>query len=109
MLVLVDPAKHAVDNKLFVLQLIELVDGSYVVYSTRWGRTSTSACGQAFVKPFDDEDHAVKEFLKKFKEKTGLQWEDSSRRSTKPAVGKKYRFILQNFGEKQLGCGSTHW
>jgi len=102
MLVLVDPAKHM--DKFFVLQLIEHVDGSYVVY-TRWGRTGTS--GQALVQPFDeeDEDAAVKGFLKKFKEKTGRQWEDRS----KPTVGKKYRFIQQNFGEKQLGYGSAKW
>lgn len=100
MLVLCDPAKNT--DKFYVLQLIERTDGTYVVYS-RWGRTGS--VGQALEKDFDDLEGALKEFNKLFEDKTGLTWENR----TEPTVGTKYRFVQQNFTEKQNGYSSATW
>jgi len=100
MLVLVDPQKHM--DKFFILQLIESIQGSQIVY-TRWGRTGTS--GQALEQSFDEYDDAVKCFEDKFAEKSGLGWTNRSH----PTVGTKYRFIQQNFAEKQGGYTSATW
>ena len=54
---------------------------------------------------FQDEEDAEECFCKKFKEKTGLEWENRN----EPTIGKKYRFIQQNFGEKKLGYTSAKW
>ena len=101
MLVLVDPQKHM--DKFFVLQLIQTVQKSFVLY-TRWGRTGTS--GQGLEQDFKkDYDAAVRCFQDKFKEKTGLDWTNRSH----PTIGNKYRFIQQNFSEKQGGYTSAKW
>jgi predicted DNA-binding WGR domain protein len=100
MLVLVDPAKHM--DKFFILQLIDGVDGSYAVYR-RWGRTGTS--GQALEQRFDKHDDAALCFEKKFNRKTGLEWENR----TDPTIGKKYRFIQQNFTAKRGGFAGAKW
>eukprot|EP00978_Attheya_sp_CCMP212_P033483 scaffold135193_cov47-Attheya_sp.AAC.1 len=105
MLVLVDPAKNM--DKFFILQLIQRSmddssSSSFVVY-TRWGRTGTS--GQGLEQDFMTREDGIKCFESKFEEKTGLEWE----RRTDPVGGKKYRFIQQNFGEKQAGYTNAKW
>ncbi len=100
MLVLVDPQKNM--DKFFILQLIQCTAGGHAVYS-RWGRTGT--CGQGLEKRFDNYDDAVKCFKDKFQDKVGLVWEDR----TNPTVGGKYRFIQQNFVEKQHGYTGAKW
>ena len=102
MFVKVNPTQN-VDN-FFILQLIEsAVDDSYIVYS-RWGRTGM--IGQGLVQQFDNYEGAVNVFKKKFKDKTGLDWENRNGPSIK---GGKYRIIKQNFIEKQWGYNSAKW
>eukprot|EP00980_Cylindrotheca_fusiformis_P026001 scaffold15140_cov164-Cylindrotheca_fusiformis.AAC.3 len=101
MLVLVDPAKSM--DKYFVLQAIEKTDGSFVVYS-RWGRTGSR--GQALIQDFADEQDAVKAFCDKFKQKTGVDW---TKRDEEDVVGGKYRYIQQDFYQKQSEFGNAKW
>ncbi|XP_057311837.1 protein mono-ADP-ribosyltransferase PARP3-like isoform X2 [Hydractinia symbiolongicarpus] len=71
------------NNKFYVIQLIQ--DGGKFFLWNRWGRVGE--CGQSAMKgPFDDQDSAVKEFHKKFKDKTKNNWDDRS--DFKPASGK---------------------
>lgn len=104
MLVLVDPSQNI--DKFYILQLIKCDDDEtsepFVVYS-RWGRTGST--GQGLTQEFDDCDAAVECFEKKFKEKTGLAWED---RKDSPATG-KYRVIKQNYAEKRGGYSGAKW
>lgn len=101
MLVLIDPQKHM--DKFFILQLIQTDRNVHIVY-TRWGRTGTS--GQGLEQSFgEDYDAAVECFQDKFNEKTGLDWTNRSQAT----IGKKYRFIHQNFVEKQSGYTSAKW
>jgi poly [ADP-ribose] polymerase len=60
-------------DKFFILQLILGVQNSFYVYS-RWGHTGRS--GQCLMQHFMDYEDAVKTYKKKFKEKTGLKWEN---------------------------------
>lgn len=101
MLALVDPSKN--NDKFFILQCINL-EGSdvYAVYS-RWGRTGAS--GQSQQQDFDDLNGATKCFSTKFKQKSGLKWEDRN----EPTVGGKYRFVQQDFVVKQGGYRDASW
>jgi predicted DNA-binding WGR domain protein len=100
MLVHLDRTSHV--DRFFILQLIHGVRNSYYVYS-RWGRTGTS--GQGIVQKCNDYDDAVETFENKFREKTGLEWENRNA----PTRGGKYRVIQQNFVEKQRGYTSAKW
>lgn len=104
MLVQVDPSKNL--DRFYVLQFIESNDKNtsepFVVYS-RWG--CTGCTGQGLTQEFSDCDEAIECFEKKFKEKTGLDWEDRNR---KPVRG-KYRVIKQNYAEKRDGYNSAKW
>jgi poly [ADP-ribose] polymerase 2/3/4 len=76
--------------KFYFLQLI-ITDDAYYIH-TRWGRVGEF--GQVkTMGPFDEFDHAMKEFDKKFKDKTGLKWED---RFEEPR-NKKYTFLEKNY------------
>ncbi|XP_062517252.1 protein mono-ADP-ribosyltransferase PARP3-like [Corticium candelabrum] len=71
------------NNKYYVIQLINCL-GSYYVWN-RWGRVGES--GQnAMKEAFGDLNKAVKEFEKKFKDKTKNDW--SARHKFTPAPGK---------------------
>jgi predicted DNA-binding WGR domain protein len=103
MLVLVDPAKN--HDKFFVLQCIERTGGNnnnYCVYS-RWGRTGTA--GQALQQDFDDAGAAQQVFEAKFRQKTGLTWSERHQ----PYQGGMYRFIVQDFIQKQDGYANGQW
>jgi predicted DNA-binding WGR domain protein len=103
MLVLVDPAKN--HDKFFVLQCIERAGGNnnnYCVYS-RWGRTGTA--GQALQQDFDDAGAAQQVFEAKFRQKTGLSWSERHQ----PYQGGMYRFIVQDFIQKQDGYANGQW
>lgn len=105
MLALVDPVKHM--DKFYIIQLIkknpDIDDRQVWVVYTRWGRTGT--VGQASEQEFEDLASASKCFTGKFEEKTGLNWEDRE----EPTVGGKYRFVKQDFVEKQGGFTSAKW
>jgi predicted DNA-binding WGR domain protein len=104
MLVLVDPNQNS--DKYFVLQCIERGDGEphkYCVFS-RWGRTGT--VGQALLQDFDDVAAAEQAFEAKFRQKTGLTWAE---RNEPYVQGGKYRFIVQDFAQKQGGYANGQW
>ena len=68
---------------------MQLLDdnGTYFVH-TRWGRVGESGQHKT-MGPFGELDNAIADFKKKFKDKTGLAWED---RESEPKKG-KYTFI----------------
>ena len=125
MLVLVDPNKHM--DKYYVLQLLQLVIGKddedksehkddtgnnhssskYIVYK-RWGRTGSQ--GQRLLHEFPPTNEgygqALESFSKTFEEKTGHAWID---RNKPTSSGTKYRFLAQDFHEKQGGFSSAKW
>ena len=62
---------------------------------TRWGRVGEF--GQVKTMGPMDFDDAIKEFNKKFKDKTGHKWEDRS----EPAKKGKYTFIERDYGDDE--------
>lgn len=73
----------------YKLQLLDQ-DGDFMVH-TRWGRVGEF--GQVkTLGPFDVDD-ALKEYNKKFKDKSGYKWEDRSQ----PAKKGKYTFLERNY------------
>ncbi|KNC84415.1 hypothetical protein SARC_03377 [Sphaeroforma arctica JP610] len=98
MLVFIEATSNT--DKYFVLQLIELDDGTDdgdIVIYTRWGRTGTA--GSALVESFTDFEEAIKSYDAKFKSKTGLSWADRE----DPPIASKYYYIHQNFDAKLQG------
>ena len=100
MLVLVNPSQNM--DKFYILQLVETDQDNFMVYS-RWGRTGTT--GQALHQDFDDFTSAEACFVKKFREKTGLEWDERE----DSAVGGKYRFVKQDYTSKQAGFSGAKW
>ena len=100
MMTLIDPARNM--DKFYVLQLIDIDDGSNAVF-TRWGRTGTK--GQSLTHCFDSVDDALAWFQQKFRQKTGLAW---SHRHSESITG-KYKFILQDFTQKEKGYTEGKW
>lgn len=73
------------------LQLLETTNGKQYYTHTRWGRVGEH--GQVkTMGPFSLEE-ALKEFEKKFKDKSGLSWDD---RSAEPKP-KKYTFLEKSY------------
>ncbi|TKA67869.1 hypothetical protein B0A55_08409 [Friedmanniomyces simplex] len=79
------------NNKFYRLQLLEGSKAYHV--HTRWGRVGEF--GQVKTMDFDDFDDALKEFNKKFKDKSGLAWDD---RADEPKKG-KYTFLEKNYDD----------
>lgn len=70
-------------------------DDNYFVH-TRWGRVGEF--GQVkTMKPMDDLEDALKEYNKKFKDKSGNKWDDRS----KPAKKGKYTFLERNYEDDE--------
>ncbi|XP_065660211.1 protein mono-ADP-ribosyltransferase PARP3 isoform X2 [Hydra vulgaris] len=84
------------NNKFYVIQLICSGAGYYVW--NRWGRVG-EAGANAIKGPFNDQHLAIKEFTKKFKEKTKNNWEDKD--NFQPVAG-KYT-LLEMDGEDDSG------
>lgn len=64
------------NNKFYILQMLQprTAKTRFLVW-TRWGRVGEN--GQSkLLGPFNDFDSALKEFNKKFKDKTGCVWDD---------------------------------
>jgi len=74
------------NNKFYVIQVLEK-GGKYYAWN-RWGRVGED--GQTALKGPTDEADAIKEFRKKFKDKTSNDWDD--RKSFKAKSG-KYQLI----------------
>ena len=70
-------------------------DDNYFVH-TRWGRVGEF--GQVkTMKPMDDLEDALKEYNKKFKDKSGNKWDDRS----EPAKKGKYTFLERNYEDDE--------
>ncbi|KAL8850724.1 MAG: hypothetical protein Q9221_004372 [Calogaya cf. arnoldii] len=80
------------NSKFYRLQLLyKAKDDTYFTH-TRWGRVGDF--GQLkTMGPFDSLEPALKEFDKKFKDKSGHKWEDRG----KPAKKGKYTFIERSY------------
>ena len=90
------------NNKYYVIQLINCL-GSYYVWN-RWGRVGES--GQnAMKEAFGDLNKAVKEFEKKFKDKTKNDW--SARHKFTPAPG-KYTLIEMDDEDEDDGVSIVY-
>jgi poly [ADP-ribose] polymerase len=77
------------NNKFYTIQLLENGD-DYKVW-TRWGRVAEK--GQSALLGDGTLENALKEFKKKFKDKSGLSW-DNRLDAPKP---KKYVFLERNY------------
>lgn len=97
---------HQMDiDKFFVLQVIleDCSNRSFVVLQ-RWGRTGTK--GNAVRQKVECETDAVTFFKLKFKEKTGLAWEERAKKGMRG----KYCLVKRNHEEKSRtlrGDGGT--
>lgn len=78
------------NNKFYRIQLLVSPSSDYRTW-TRWGRVGEP--GQSTVLGSGSFDQAMKEFGKKFKDKTGLTWEN---RLDTPK-NKKYAFLERNY------------
>ncbi|KAL9618398.1 MAG: hypothetical protein Q9160_006906 [Pyrenula sp. 1 TL-2023] len=81
------------NNKFYFLQLLESGDGSEYFTHTRWGRVGEPGQNKTMGPEYLDE--ALKDFEKKFKDKTGHEWADRN----EPPKTKKYTFIEKSYGE----------
>ncbi|KAL2068412.1 hypothetical protein VTL71DRAFT_16510 [Oculimacula yallundae] len=79
------------NNKFYLIQLLHN-NGDYKTW-TRWGRVGVK--GQSSLLGNGTLSDALKNFDKKFKEKSGLSWED---RAGKPKAG-KYTYIERSYTE----------
>jgi poly [ADP-ribose] polymerase 2/3/4 len=84
------------------LQLLETTNGKQYYTHTRWGRVGEN--GQVkTMGPFSLEE-ALKEFEKKFKDKSGLSWND---RSAEPKP-KKYTFLEKSYESDDEDADGEH-
>ncbi|KAI4273525.1 MAG: hypothetical protein L6R38_006326 [Xanthoria sp. 2 TBL-2021] len=80
------------NNKFYRLQLLyKAKDDTYFTH-TRWGRVGDFGQMKT-MGPFDSLEPALKEFDKKFKDKSGHKWEDRG----EPAKKGKYTFIERSY------------
>ncbi|KAI1169591.1 PARP-domain-containing protein [Nemania sp. FL0916] len=89
------------NNKFYMLQL--LVDdkqGKHYAHA-RWGRVGET--GQVKTVSFDDLESAKEEYDKRFKSKTGLEWED---RADEPK-DKKYTFVERSYDEDEEATSAS--
>lgn len=78
------------NNKFYKLNILESTSGDYKTW-TRWGRVGEP--GQSAVLGDGSLADAIKQYDKKFKDKTGLKWED---RGNDPKPG-KYVFVERSY------------
>ncbi|KAJ5140864.1 hypothetical protein N7448_004272 [Penicillium atrosanguineum] len=81
------------NNKFYIIQLLSVSGGKNHFTWTRWGRVGEY--GQHACLGSGSLDEAIGHFMKKFKDKSGLNWEN--RLDTPKA--KKYTFIERNYEE----------
>lgn len=80
------------NNKFYRIQVLATPAGKYFTW-TRWGRVGERGQSALIVGP--SLDGAIRVFKKKFKDKSGLQWDD---RLDEPKKG-KYTFIERDYEE----------
>ncbi|KAJ7677717.1 PARP-domain-containing protein [Mycena polygramma] len=85
-------------NKFYIIQLLKsIADPDLYTLYTRWGRVGD--VGQRRREtPFTSAEHAEKMFKKKFKSKTGIEWE--GRETAVPQTG-KYMWLDRHYGEDE--------
>ena len=86
-------------TQFYRLQLLQNGDNDEYYAHTRWGRVGEF--GQVKTMGPTDFDGALKEFNKKFKDKSGHTWDDRS----EPAKKGKYTFIEKNYEDDDDGDG----
>lgn len=92
----VDIATNA--NKYYILQLLETDNAPKQYYTwTRWGRVGEELNKQNALLGPQSLDEALKEFNKKFKEKTKNAWAD---RESFVKHDKKYQLVERDYGAK---------
>ncbi|KAK2742342.1 hypothetical protein FQN57_005430 [Myotisia sp. PD_48] len=79
------------NNKFYILQLLAATTAPIYVVWTRWGRVGEK--GQSAPINCQDLDDAIKTFQKKFKDKSGLNWDD---RRSAPKKG-KYAYLERSY------------
>lgn len=80
----------------YFLQILKSKDGKAFYTHTRWGRVGE--LGQSKTVGPDDVEAAIKEFEKKFKDKSGLAWSD---RNEESKGGKKYTYLEKNYDDEE--------
>ncbi|KAI4216721.1 MAG: hypothetical protein LQ349_009091, partial [Xanthoria aureola] len=80
------------NNKFYRLQLLHKAKDDTYFTHTRWGRVGDFGQMKT-MGPFDSLEPALKEFDKKFKDKSGHKWEDRG----EPAKKGKYTFIERSY------------
>lgn len=83
------------NNKFYVIQILKTSSGKYLCW-TRWGRVGENGQSQLGAS-YPDVDKAIKDFEKKFKDKTKNDWSD--RANFKPVSG-KYTLIEMDGGDE---------
>ncbi|KAH9904763.1 PARP-domain-containing protein [Xylariomycetidae sp. FL2044] len=81
------------NNKFYMLQVLAHDKEQAYWTHTRWGRVGEF--GQVKTMKFEDLDEAKEEFNKKFKSKTGLEWDNR----TDEAKPKKYTYVERSYDE----------
>ncbi|KAJ8113554.1 hypothetical protein OPT61_g4334 [Boeremia exigua] len=79
------------NNKFYKVQLLQKPNGAGFQTWTRWGRVGER--GQSAMLGSGSLSDAIKNFEKKFKDKSGLKWED---RAEDPKNG-KYAYVEKNY------------
>ena len=82
------------NNKFYIIQLLQL--GNLFLTWTRWGRVGENG-QQAVFNSYSDFQYAYNMFMKKFKDKSGLDWKN---RNAAPKNG-KYTYIERNYEEDE--------
>lgn len=82
-------------QQFYFLQVLKSKNGKKFYAHTRWGRVGE--LGQSKTIGPADADAAIKEFEKKFKDKTGLAWSD---RQEESKGGKKYTYLEKNYDDE---------
>ncbi|CAK7203836.1 hypothetical protein SEUCBS139899_006585 [Sporothrix eucalyptigena] len=82
------------NNKFYRIQVLKTNAGKYSTW-TRWGRVGER--GQSAMLGGGSLDDAIKQFEKKFRDKSGLPWD---RRGDDPRPG-KYAYVERNYNEDE--------
>lgn len=81
------------NNKFYFLQLLKGLDGKTYYTHTRWGRVGEP--GQSKTMGPESFQKALKDFEKKFKDKSGLDWDNRYDEPT--SKSKKYTFVEKSY------------